>query len=312
MTLPPERALDGPVACARREIARLSLEGGECMRRGDFAAARALYASALDEARAQGLRDDTDRAELNLAMALLECGEIKTAEEGLREIHLRASDPRVAFTAAYHLASSLRRQGRYDQASRYAARALERAEILGDADALAPIHNLLGNLLLARSYPVDAMREYDIALRRRESQVGDTRWSRALLLDNIGYCLVLQGRTEEGLEKIRIALALAEEIGDRRCAAECHQDLCYALLLTDDLVEAEAHGRAALDDALRHGYADVEENCHYMLGEIGSRTGDFESRNAHFDALQRDHPELPFLREFLCSVDVTGMITLKR
>lgn len=282
------------------------------MRRGEFAEARARYALALEAACAHGLRDDTDRAELNLAMARLECGEIKAAEEGLREIHLRASDPRVAFTAAYHLASSLRRQRRYDRASRYAARALERAEILGDPDALAPIHNLLGNLLLARSYPADAMREYDVALRLRESQEGDTRWSRALLLDNLGYCLVLQGRTEEGLEKIRTALGLAEEVGDRRCVAECHQDLCYALLLTGDLAQAETHGRAALDDALRYRYADVEENCHYMLGEIGSRTGDLEGRNAHFDALQRNHPELPFLRDFLCSVDVTGMITLKR
>jgi tetratricopeptide (TPR) repeat protein len=282
------------------------------MRRGEFAEARARYASALEEARAHGLRGDIDRAELNLAMARLECGEIKAAEEGLREIHLRASDPRVAFTAAYHLASSLRRQGRYERASRYAARALERAETLGDPDALAPIHNLLGNLLLARSYPADAMREYDVALRLRESQEGDTRWSRALLLDNLGYCLVLQGRTEEGLENIRAALALAEEIGDRRCVAECHQDLCYALLLTGDLAEAETHGRAALEEAVRHRYADVEENCHYMLGEIGSRTGDLESRNSHFDALQRNHPELPFLRDFLCSVDVTGMITLKR
>jgi tetratricopeptide (TPR) repeat protein len=282
------------------------------MRRGDFALARARYASALDETRAHGLRGDTDRAELNLAMARLECGEVKAAEEGLREIHLRSSDPRVAFTAAYHLASSLRRQGRYDQSARYAARALERAEILGDPDALAPIHNLLGNLLLARSYPVDAMREYEIALGLRECQPGDTRWSRALLFDNIGYCLVLQGRTAEGLERIRIALGMAEEIGDCRCVAECHQDLCYALLLNGDLADAGAHGRAALDAATRHGYPDVEENCHYMLGEIGSRTADYESRNSHFDALQRNHPELPFLREFLCSVDVTGMITLKR
>lgn len=308
----PEIASDDPVARARREIERWNLEAGECMRRGDLAAARDRYEAALREARALGGRDETDRAELNLAMARLECGEVKAAEEGLRETHLRTADPRVAFTAAYHLASSLRRQGRYDRASRYAARALERALILGDPDALAPIHNLLGNLLLARSYPAEALREYEIALAIRASQAGDTRWSRALLLDNIGYCLVLQGRTAEGLARIRTALALAEEIGDRRCVAECHQDLCYTLLVTGEIAEAEAHGRAALDHATRHGYADVEENCHYMLGELGSRSGDLESRNAHFDALQRNHPEIPFLRDFLCSVDVTGMITLKR
>jgi len=48
------------------------------------------------------------------------------------------------------------------------------------------------------------------------------------------------------------------------------------------------------------------------LGELGSRSGRFEMRDRHFEALQHLHPEVPFLQDFLCTVDVTELITLKR
>jgi hypothetical protein len=40
--------------------------------------------------------------------------------------------------------------------------------------------------------------------------------------------------------------------------------------------------------------------------------GDVAARDAHFQQLQSLHPELPFLKDFLCAVDVTQIITLKR
>jgi len=60
------------------------------------------------------------------------------------------------------------------------------------------------------------------------------------------------------------------------------------------------------------GFTDLEENCRYLLGELGTRTGRTGLRDENFQALQTMHPEVPFLREFLCTVDVTEFITLKR
>ncbi len=194
----------------------------------------------------------------------------------------------------------------------YAQRALERARNLGATDCLAMVHNLVGNLYLSQSYLDEALAEYRRALTLRESQEDDTRYSRAIVLENLGYCLLLQHGLDDGTSRLREALDLARQVGDRRCEAECLQDLCYGHLLQDDYDVAVEWGEAALDLAESADYPDIEENCHYLLGELGSRMGDLERRDEHFQSLQSLHPELPFLKDFLCAVDVTQIITLKR
>ena len=283
--------------------------GADATQHGEFAAALEAFE------RARALAADSaerDNADLNIAMVRLQLGDAKGGEEGLREILLRAANPHVAFHAAYNLASSLRKQGRYERALKYARRAKEAAREIGCPDLLAPVHNLLGNLHLNQNYLDDALHEYQTALTIRRTQPGDTRFSRAILEENIGYCLILQKKFTEALSRLRDALTLASETGDRRCRAECLQDLCYAYLMCGRLDEAIAEGERALDEAIRGSFTDLEENCHYLLGELGTRTGRIALRDENFQALQTMHPEVPFLREFLCTVDVTDFITLKR
>ncbi len=289
-----------------------SAVGADRTRRGDFRAALEAYGRAAEFARTETDPAKKDGAALNLAMVRIQLGEAKRGEEGLREIFLRTADPRLGFTAAYHLASSLRKQGRYEKALGYARRAMERALVLDAPDLLAPAHNLLGNLLLNGNYLDEAVEEYGVALRLWETQTCDTRYLRAILEENLGYCLLLKKDYDGGRNRILRALTLAQEIGDRRCRAECLQDLCYAALLEGDTAEAAIRGEEALAEAAGAGFGDIEENCHYLLGEIGSRTGNSERRDRHFGHLQKLHPELPFLEDFLCAVDVTGIITLKR
>jgi tetratricopeptide (TPR) repeat protein len=292
--------------------ALLKQRGKEATRRGDFAAALEAFLEAREIA-GRGTDDDLlDEADLNVAMVRLQCGDARGGEEGLREILLHTRDNRIALAAAYNLASSLRKQGRHDKALAYGRRALERAREVGTADALAMAHNLMGNILLGQSYLDEALAQYEIALGLRRSQPGDTRYSRAILLENLGYCLLLQRRLGEGLNRVREALDLARQVGDRRSEAECLQDLCYGLLLAGDHAEAREAGESALRLAREASYRDVEENCHYLLGELGTRTGDTNLRDEHFRHLQSQHPEIPLLEDFLCAVDVTQIITLKR
>lgn len=291
------------------DAAAWTARGAEATQRGEFRLALEAY----EEARALALSPpERDKADLNIAMVRLQMGDARGGEDGLREILLRAPDPRVAFHAAYNLASSLRRQGRHERALSYARRALERAREVGSPDLLAPVHNLLGNVHLNQNYLDDALAEYETALALRRAQPGDTRFSRAILEENVGYCLILKKQFPEALVRLDAALALATEIGDRRCRAECRQDLCYAYLMDGRLDEAIVEGERALDEALAGEFRDIEENCRYLLGELGTRTGRSEFRDRHFDALQAMHPEVPFLRDFLCSVDVTDFITLRR
>jgi len=245
-------------------------------------------------------------------MVLIQAGRAREGAEGLREILLRSNSHEISFSAAYNLATSLRKQGRHDRARRYAARAMEYAGRLGSIDRLGVSHALLGNILLSQNYVDEALAQYNLSAGFRERQQGDTRYSRAILLENIGYCLLMKEDLKGGLDRIQEALALANQVGDRRCRAECLQDLCYGQLLLGDYPRALEHGCEALGLARRYEFSDIEENCHYLLGELGNRTRDFESRDEHFARLQQMHPELPFLKDFLCAVDVTSILSLKR
>lgn len=301
-----------PGTLPRNDYEAWSERGRKATFLGDFRAALEAYRRAREYAEGETDPARRDAADLNVSMVLLQMGKAREGEDGLREILLRTSDQRIAFSAAYNISSSLRKQGKYDRAMTYAARALDRARSLDAGDLRATCHNLLGNIHLARSFTDEALEEYERSLSLRNRQEGDTRYSRAILLENIGYCLLLMKDYESGIDRIREAEALAEQVQDRRCRVDCLQDLCYGMLLQGRNLQAIELGVEALSEAIDAGYADIEENCHYLLGELGNKTGDLALRDEHFQHLQDMHPELPFLREFLCSVDVTNIITLKR
>ena len=285
--------------------------------RGDFQQALAAYMAARKIAGTIPGHDKShceriSTADLNIAMVLIQMGRAREGEEGLREILLRTDSQKIAFSASYNLATSLRKQGRHDRALRYATRAMDYARESGSVDQLAVCHALRGNILLSQNYLDKALEQYLISSKFRDQQEKDTRFSRAILLENIGYCYLMKNDLETGVRKIDEALDLAVQVGDNRCRAECLQDLCYGFLLLGRHRQALEHGCHALSVAKSFAFTDIEENCHYLLGELGTRTSDFESRDEHFEQLQQMHPELPFLRDFLCAVDVTSLITLKR
>ncbi len=279
---------------------------------GDFPRALAAYAEA--KLTAIELEDDEkqEHAKLNVSMVLIQTGRSEEGEEGLREILLRTQDDRTIFSAAYNLAAALRKQGRYQRAWRYADRALEASRRLQARDLEASCRNLRGNIRLNENYLDEAMAEYSRAAELHRSFDEPQRFSLAILEENVGYCLLMQKRWDEGCERLQYALKLANTTGDRRCQAECYQDLCYASLLQDKYPQALEDGAQALQLAIEYDYEDIVENCHYLLGELANRMDDENERNRHFDAIQKNHPELPMLKRFLCSVDVTRLITLKR
>jgi tetratricopeptide (TPR) repeat protein len=303
---------DGSPVHSGNGYERWSERGRKATLEGEFRTALHAYRKARRLAEEEADPARTDAADLNISMVLLQMGQAREGEDGLREILLRTSDHRIAFSAAYNIGSSLRSQGKFDRALAYAARALDRARAIEAVDLRATCHNLIGNIHLSRSYLDEALREYTLSLALRESLTSDTRYSRAILLENIGYCLLLMKEYRRGIARIREAFDLADQVGDRRCKTECLQDLCYGMLLQGKNLEAIRLGTEALEAAVEAGYPDIEENCHYLLGELGTQTGNLGLRDEHFQRLQDLHPELPFLREFLCTVDVTNIITLKR
>src|SRR5438093_12561276 len=218
-----------PTDPRREEYRRLYADGVEKVRSGDYPAALESFSAAL--AAARDLEDSVLQceAQANVAMVYIQLGEDRKAKSGLREILLKSREPKARFGAAYNLAVSQRKQGRYGRAQFYATMAMESAVRLRDPSARAGCHNLFGNILMNQSFLDKALLEYRKALRIRRRQKEDVRCSPAVLLENMGYTYLLKKKFRLGTSMIRRALALAESAGAKRCVAECHQDLCYAL-----------------------------------------------------------------------------------
>jgi tetratricopeptide (TPR) repeat protein len=289
----------------------------ELMRQGYAHVKKSELQSALDKfegARRIAVRERrlADKAIANKGMVLLEMGQYARASRGLREIILRSRDDETICGAAYNLSISLRRQGQHQKASFYARLALEKARIIKDQNWIARCHNLYGNLHLAQSRFSAALKEYGRALAVRLKEKKPNRFSIGILKDNIGYCLLLTGRFQEGIKEIREGIRYARMVGNRRCLCECEHDLAFGLMQLRSLAEAEVHGERALKLAEELDCREIVRNCFYILGEINHLKGDEARRDYYFYKLQGMHPNMPFLRDFLCKFDVSKIIALRQ
>jgi tetratricopeptide (TPR) repeat protein len=250
----------------------LTAEGNSLVKRGDFRRAIENFERAVRLA--EDLQDAAlhVKALLNLSTARLAAGQIREAEKGLRQILLKTRDPQTIFVTSSNLASALRRQGNLDRALLYARRAMRACESLDNISWRATCHNLLGNIYMNMSYLDDAVAEYRFALE---------------------------------------AMQIALRNDNTRCLAECHQDLCFAYMQLKDLPRAREHGEKSLEVAMQLDYRDIQKNCYYLLGETHLLMGDDAASDRYFDRLQEFYPEVPVIKDFLRTFDVSSIINLK-
>lgn len=290
--------------------AELTAEGILQIRRGQFNHAVESFEGAR---RLAGELQDPQlqvKALCNLSTARLAVGDVQQAEKGLREILLKTRDHQMIYHASSNLASALRRQGRLEKALPFARRALRAAIEIDDPVRKAASHNLVANIHLNRNYLDEAMAEYRLALKlNEEGSAGSDNVD--CIKENLGYCLLLKKRIQEGIVIIQEALEIATENQNMRCIAECNQDLSFAYMQTRALDLAETCGEKALALACEYEFVDFQKNCYYLLGEINLLTGNEEKSDYYFDRLQELYPHLPVLKDFLRSFDVSSIISLK-
>src|SRR6059036_160904 len=143
----------------REQYRRLHSDGVKKVRSGEYAGALESFTAALDTARELGDMNLQHEAQANVAMVYIQLGEERRAEKGLREILLKSREPKARFGAAYNLAVSQRKQGRYGRSQFYATMAMESAVRLRDPSARAGCHNLFGNILMNQSFLDEALVE---------------------------------------------------------------------------------------------------------------------------------------------------------
>ncbi len=306
------RALDSapldPLTDPINDFEDLNELGRQAIDAGRIEDALSFYQQASAIAHGLGDRRLQDLALCNLSAAAiaLGCGDDEVPR--LREILLRGDDPANCRLAAYNIARFHEDKKDFKKSLFYARIARDRSELLDRVDWIASSHNQIGNALLAQSLIEDACAHYETALSlSREPGI-----RRALMLDNLGYCRVLQNRLAESYPLFYESLAMLRRIGAERYQLCPRLDLCFAHLEAGRLQHAERHGRKALALAEAIGDHDAIKNALYLLGETANLEGDDERAREHFSRLQRSYfPDQPYLPSFLMAIDVRKLINLK-
>ena len=284
-------------------------QGIELFQQGSYQQALSTFDRCMEAALTHGESDLWDRAYCNRSGVAIELGEADESIRELREIVLRSSDDENAFLAAYNVARYYELEKDNRRASFYARVARDRCARLGRRDWLAWSHNQTGNLLIAESQFEEACTEYENALRVMPSPRSVPR---ALILDNLGYCRVVQGRHEEGFRLLIESVRTLSRFGAIREQARPRLSLCYAYLEIARLRPALRQGLRALEIATEHDDHGSVKNAHYLIAETYKQLGQDELAHDYFIRLQRRYyPEAPHVPDLLMAVDVRTLINLK-
>lgn len=284
-------------------IEELRQAGLAAVRENRLDDAVALYDEAL------GLVSDEETRELltiNKADALIALERSGPEVQELPRVIMRRRNPRHVYLAAYALQLKHKLENDLKRALFYGELALRAAD---EADDLGQRHAVLidlGNVCVLDSQIEKAIAFYQEALD--SASVADP-WMLALVrgyaTEGLGYCYMVEGRTEDGLKLVHDSLNF---VSDEIFQAEAYIDLCYGYLDKADLERARFYGEAALEVA--HEVRHIR-NAHYLLGEVAYKSGDTDLATFHFDELAKFYPEFRNLKSLLFAIDLRSMVNLK-
>lgn len=277
-------------------------------RSGDFSRAIQDFDAAMTWAIERGQSDLWDRAFCGRCSITIETGDRDSVSE-LRQIVLRSSSHENGFLASYNIARAYELDRDYERALFYARIAHDRCQKLQRRDWMAWSRNQTGNILLAESQFEEACSEYEQALQLMPH---DTTVDRALLLDNLGYCRVVQGRSTEGFSLLFSSLRTLVRHGSERYQVGPRLSLCYAYLELGRLEPALRHGLRALEIATEAEDDNGIKYAHFLLGETYNQMGNTDLARGFFSRLQQRYfPGADHVPELLLAIDVRPLINLK-
>ena len=281
----------------------------EQSRSGELSQALHGFDAAMSWAMERGDSDLWDRAFCGRCAISIEAGERESTLTELRQILLRSTSQENCFLASYNIARSYELDRDFEKALFYARIAKDRCSKLQRRDWMAWSSNQTGNILLAESQFEDACAEYERALQLMPHE---TTVDRALLLDNLGYCRVVQGRTDEGFSLLFSSLQTIIRHGAERYQTGPRLSLCFAYLDVGKLDSALRHGMRSLDIASESGDDNGIKYAHFLLGETYNQKGNTEIAHGFFSRLQKRYfPDAEHVPELLLAIDVRPLINLK-
>jgi Tfp pilus assembly protein PilF len=250
-----------------------------------------------------------DRARCNRAALAITLGELDGPLPELRRILMANRSVEAAFLAAYNIARVYELRKEHKKGLFYAQIARDRANVLRHDEWLGGALNQIGNFQVAESHFTEGAAAYRRALALLPASGSEHR---STVGANLGYCALMEGQLDRGLELLYQSLRRARREGWRRLEMVVHLDLCYGLMERHRLAFAWKHGNRGLALAEEIGEPDPIKNGLFLLGELAVMAGEPERGHRYFGDLQRRfYPDQPYLPDFLASVDVRRMINLR-
>ncbi len=287
----------------QNRIETLRQEARAKLRNGDFEQALEVYDEAL------ALADDDETRELisiNKADAMIALERTGPEVHELPRVIMRRRQPRHVYLAAYALQYKYRLENDLKRALFYGQLALRTAEEASEPSWRRIVLLELGNIYELDYKIAEAIECFHESLSiTEESPLQEKDLSHSYALENLGYCLLLQGDFEEGTRRIYEALDLLRDPIGR---AEAYIDLCYGYLEKGAFEKALFYGQAGLDIA-----KDPRQirNAHYLLGEASYKSGDVDEADFHFSELSKFYPQFRNLKNLLYAIDLRSMVNLK-
>lgn len=287
-------------------LAALREEGLERLRAGDFEGAYALAERGCAQAEESGDRELRDLWVCNRASVAIELRRAEREVPVLRDILNRGGGGATGWQASYHLTRYYEWAKDFRKALFYGRIAVDRATELDNPQWLRGSRNVLGNALLGLSRTAEAASEYARGLESDDTDDAE----RGVLLGNLGYCALLEGRLRDGRRMLLESLKRVRQV-DRAHELRTRLDLAFAALEAGRFGRAGRHARLALALARATGEVESIKNALYLQGEAEHLAGHADAASAVFSALQREfYPDQPYLASFLSTVDVRKVVNL--
>jgi tetratricopeptide (TPR) repeat protein len=284
-------------------IEELREQARACLRRGEYEDALVLY----DEALILATDDDVrELVRINKADAMIAIERTGPEVHELPSVIMRRRNPRHVYLAAYALQYKYRLENDLKRALFYGQLALRTAEEANEPSWRRIVLLELGNIYEVDSQIAKAIECFNESLAVvEESPLQEKQLSYSYALENLGYCLLLQGDVDDGLQHIHQALELLTDPIGR---AEGYIDLCYGYLEKGLYEKALFYGQAGLEIA-----KDTRQvrNAHYLLGEACYKSGDRDAADFHFSELAKFYPQFRNLKNLLYAIDLRSMVNFK-
>lgn len=269
-----------------------------------------LCESSLEVANRLADQSLCDLAFVNRCAVLVALNRHRGLTAGLREILSRSTNPLNRLVAAYHLARVYEVRQDVKKGLLYARVAGVEYTKWGVSDPRwkAGLHDQLGRFLVLESRFEEAAAEYEAALA---ADPAASEFRQAIAWHNLGYCCLVLGDHQRGLELLYRSLRVHRRGGAPEREMQAHLDLCYGHLETGRNSLARRHGARAVAMAERLEEPLGLKNALYLLGEAEHLLGRDDRARDCFDRLQRLFPDTPFVTELLMAVDVRQLINLR-